>query len=124
MIGIWTCVYCEGAWLQRLKARSLFGELQEAADNVGDASADASTHLTCPSCDSQSMRSRTLGDNKLFVCDCGSAYLPQPAVAALCIELGGQPWQLGALLRALVGPNSSKTDLAITASALLLLFLT
>lgn len=123
MIGVWTCVYCEGAWLARSNARELFAGCQDETV-VSSADAPVAAALTCPGCERRSMRSQHLGNNELFACDCGSAYLPKPTVAAFCHELGGRLWQLGELLFVESGRAVRNADVAVTAGALIaLLFL-
>jgi len=68
------------------------------------------------------LRDRTLDGQELFICHCGSAFLPKTTVGALCTELGGQPWQLGTLLLAALG-DGHKADGMLSAGALIALFL-
>jgi Zn-finger nucleic acid-binding protein len=128
MVGVWTCVYCDGAWLERTKARALLATAPAVATTAmasEDRAPDAAA-LVCPRCRIPALVPKMLGDCEVFVCRCEGTFLPKAAVSELCNELGGRPWQLGELLLAGLGARgpTRTADAAFTAGALLVLLFT
>jgi Zn-finger nucleic acid-binding protein len=120
LIGVWICVYCEGAWLANVDTRKLLPVSQGMS-----LSAPATGGLLCPGCNSRSFSSIQLRDGEIHACSCGSAFLPKGAVTALRHELGGHSWQLGKLLSAaLFGREKLGTaDAVVTVGGILVLLL-
>lgn len=126
LIGIWSCLYCEGAWLPPDKAVQIQSAVQPAEVSFGHDKPLTSNFeqiLKCPSCEGREFDTHIKANHLLYQCKaCGSAYLPKETVLALGKTLGGGKWHLGHAAAALVGrSNLVKADAAITVAAVVAL---
>jgi ribosomal protein L37AE/L43A len=128
MIGVWSCLYCEGAWLPSTKS----SQVKTGHSSLADARASSSPTLEeqvdsmlCPECESTRFTVRRVEDKRLCECGgCGSTYLNKSAVLALASALGGRNWDLGKVfVQALSGSTAAKVDGAVTVAAMLYLLL-
>jgi ribosomal protein L37AE/L43A len=109
LVGVWTCLYCEGAWLPTKEAKLVFPGRQAdkpmtaEPSEAGEPGREVST-LACPSCSTSSFVPLATPQAKLFRCSgCGGAYLPKQAVLSLGKALGGKNWEFGRLFGAMLG---------------------
>ena len=109
LVGVWTCLYCEGAWLPTDKAKLVVpgrqadspakAEPSQAGELNGEGAA-----LACPSCSTSSFVPLAIPNAQLFRCSgCSGAYLPKQAVLSLGKALGGKDWEFGRLFAAMLG---------------------
>ncbi|GAA6143445.1 hypothetical protein NBRC116584_32630 [Hydrogenophaga sp. 5NK40-0174] len=130
MVGVWTCMYCEGAWLPSRSAQRVLSAgdqklapCQAEAMSMHTGSPIAS--LRCPECESGVFA--TVGEDKrtLFCCSqCGSVYLPRAAVAQLSSRLGGGRWNIAEIVaHAMGGRTLSGADGGVAVVVLLYLLL-
>ncbi|MFC3682393.1 zf-TFIIB domain-containing protein [Hydrogenophaga luteola] len=130
MVGVWSCVYCDGAWLPASRAQGALASRRGglasgslAEDDPAGPASDLS--LLCPECDDSRFRARRARDGVVFECAaCGSVHLPNATVVALGKALGGADWEIGRSLAELFSPGAqSRVDGAVTVVALIYLLL-
>ena len=129
LVGVWSCLYCDGVWLPSAQAGRLISPHPTAASESALAAATdhagrAVDGLCCPACRSTHFRETGEGHHAWFACtDCSSLYLPKPTVEALGTRLGGQ-WHLGGLFGwLLTGRPVQAADGLITVGTLIYLLL-
>ncbi len=130
MVGVWSCLYCEGAWIPSAASTKVI-EASERSDSKpgGTALGMDSSHeeqaLLCPECSSAHHARRGSKGKELYACqDCQSLFLPKGSVCALSESLGGRSWELHQVIAQLfTGSTIAKADEAITVAALLYLLL-
>lgn len=127
LVGLWSCVYCDGVWLPASQAERA-APLQTAEIDAPTATPTTAVlveTLQCPSCDSTQFQALGTGASAVMACTgCRSLYLPKPAVDALGARLGGGQWEIGKLVAALfTGHTVTKADGAITLAAAIYLLL-
>jgi hypothetical protein len=130
MISVWTCIYCEGAWLPASQSsKVLYSDPESKADDAvhcfDKVPEEEDRSLFCPECGNGCFNARRTEGRTLARCrTCQSIFLNRLAVAALTSSLGGRSWNLGeAVARSLAGSTAIKVDGVITVGALLYLLL-
>jgi Zn-finger nucleic acid-binding protein len=90
--GVWSCLYCEGAWLPESQVRSLLASTQAILAASGEralAQQAWSVHdsLICPSCQTKSFRSPASLAAEVQVCGtCSGVFFRRGALAFLAPE--------------------------------------
>ena len=123
LVGVWTCVYCEGAWLRASRTSSVAAHLVAQAEPLGsEVSRSEDPSLLCPSCGGEHFT--RLGSNQrvVYQCNqCGSGFIPKQTVVANVGALGGRNWDLANVLaQALTSKPSIAVDGTLGVTALLL----
>ena len=109
LAGVWSCIYCEGVWLNDSEVRRLLtsAEASGAAPRSLERLPCTETALTCPTCQAPSFVQVVAGSAKAHCCtNCHSLFfdkgtLPEHALSALSGVSG--PEVAGKALAAAVG---------------------
>ena len=104
--GVWSCIYCEGAWLPQAQAAKLLLDLQPRFSQPIEATTSASAAaLVCPSCHGNAFLQLTPETSRTFQCSaCRSLYFAPGALAAVApqaVSVGGEAPVLAAIAGAL-----------------------
>lgn len=122
LVGIWTCLYCEGAWFSASHSTHL--PFDKARDDT--AGHEPPSALVCPQCDGTGFESLRKPGLSLHRCrTCSSSFLPKATVIALGDALGGGRWGLGESIAVLVGrTQSTQVDAALLVAGIVVLLFT
>lgn len=107
LVGVWSCLYCEGAWFSTTEVRRLSLQAHQTATS---ALAERVENLECPKCKGREFQTLVKRDLALHeCCTCASTFMPRRTVVALGSALGGGRWNIGEALAALVGRSETTT---------------
>ena len=123
LVGVWSCVYCEGAWLRAARTSEVASSLAETAQHANpQAAAGEVTSLLCPGCGGDQFTRLGSRQRVVYQCNrCSSGFVPKQTVVANANALGGGNWNLGQVLaEALTANPSISVDGTIGVAALLL----
>jgi Zn-finger nucleic acid-binding protein len=129
MVGVWNCIYCEGAWLPSSESNKVVPRRSPDAQvraPVGlIVQPPGAATLLCPECGGLSFMSCGTAGHLLHSCEsCQSVFLPKASVAALAESIGGRGWEVHRAIGELLGGRPvAKADAAVTAAAAIYLLL-
>ena len=123
MVGLWSCVYCEGVWLSKsdLTRRAALPRASAPTESEKLLRHQSKLPLTCPSCLNQEfIEYRAEEHAQVHECTkCGSVFLPKESAARLSEALGADKWNFAKSL--FDSDTRTKADLALGVAGIVLL---
>jgi Zn-finger nucleic acid-binding protein len=89
--GVWSCVYCEGAWLSATEVERMLtvASKSEAMRSDTSQSGIAGNELTCPVCETASFVPVSVENQRIHCCsNCRSIFFAKGVLTHLCPTVG------------------------------------
>lgn len=89
--GVWSCVYCEGAWLSATEVQRMLSAASKSETRRSNASQIeiAENELTCPVCETTSFVPVPVENQEVHCCSsCHSIFFAKGVLTHLCPTVG------------------------------------